>query len=343
MRRGLAVAALASLLAVVPTAASAAPSSWPSGVQAVEAKAGTLVEVRGNLASGKTIDLAWAASSNVACFPATRFDAFRGNHVTYATSLPRESTLTITVVPDDPRTDLSVFAYSMGTTDFTHVPPNVPSVTSCEAGYDFTGAPNPGASEKVVLNATTNPYNIVIGVAGAKGVVAGGYTLKLELKTKAAAPTNVLKATALPSNAAGAVKVRGSTADGAPIDLAFAARSAVACWPATQNKSYDGNHVVYRTALPPNSDMTITATPVDPTTELSVYAYSVANGDTQTVPPNVGSAVSCEASATAPAGKPETVKLNALKNPYTVYVGVTGPGAAKPGAFELTVEVKPKK
>ncbi len=330
-------------LALIPARAEADASAWPAGVTTTSAKAGAVVEVKGNLASGKTMDLAWAANSSVACFPATRFDAFRGNHVLYATSLPKESVFTITAVPDDPKTDLSVYAYTIGTTDFTHVPPNVPSVTSCEGGYDFTGKANPGASEKVTLNATTNPYNVVIGVAGAKGVVTGGYTLKLDLKSKQAGPTNVLSALPMQTNPNGTATVTGKLDDGAKVDLAFAAKSAVACWPATRDDGYNGNHVLYRTMIPAYSNMTITATPVGASGDIGVYAYMVGTSDSAQVPPNVSSVVTCEAASTAGVGKPETVKLNSLNNPYAVYIGVVGSSGATAGAYKLDVEIKPKK
>jgi len=338
---GLFLVAVSAVSAV--SAPAAAGGSWPASVTSVDAKSGVTAQVKGNLSAGKTMDLAWAANSSVACFPATRFDPFRGNHVLYATSLPKESILTITAVPDDPSMDLSVYAYSMGTTDFTHVPPNVPSVVSCEAGYDIRGASNPGVSEKVTLNATTNPYNVVIGVAGAKGVVTGGYTLQLDLKSKAAAPTNTLTASAIQANPNGTVTVNGKLEDGAKIDLAFAAKSAVACWPATRDNGYNGNHVAYRTMLPPQSTMTVTATPIGASGDIGVYAYMVGPTDTSQVPPNVSSVVSCEAASSAGAGKPESVKLNSVTNPYAVVIGVTGAAGATTGAYKLDIEIKPKK
>lgn len=53
--------------------------------------------------------------------------------------------------------------------------------------------------------------------------------------------------------------------------------------------------------------MVVTVTPSDPKTELNVYAYSVGLSDTKTVPPNVSSVVSCEAST-----------LDCLDIPYEV-------------------------
>lgn len=337
--------------ALVLTAIASAPGAygggWAPGITGIEAKSGSVVEVKGNLSAGKPVDLKWAASSQVACFPATRFDNFRGNHVFYGFALPKESVVTITAVPDDPKTDVNLYAYSIGTTDFKTLPPNVPSVTSCEAGYDAKGASNPGVAEKVTLNATTNPYNVIVGVAGPKGVTAGGYTLKVELKSKGAAVASAtLVPIALEVKPNASVSTKGKLQDGGKIDLSFAAKSAVACWPATENVNFTGNHVVYRTTIPTYSDMTITATPADAKTDLSVYAYMVGAGDTKTIPPNVSSAITCEAGYDQKSdhnpGKPETVKVNALNHSYTVYVVVAGANDTTTGAFDLKIDVKPK-
>lgn len=323
------------------------PPAWPAGVTAMAASATSVVEVKGNLSAGKPIALEWAAKSSVACFPATEFDNFKGNHVFYALSLPKESVMTITAVPDDPKTDVNLYALQIGASDFTHVPPNSPSATTCEASYDQKTDHNPGVTEKVTLNATTNPYNVIVGVAGPKGVAAGGFTLKVELKTKAAVTSAVLTPTAIESKANASVSTSGKLESGGKVDLAFASKSNVACWPATENLNFDGNHVVYKTTLPPYSDMTITATPVDGKTDLSVYAYLVGTKDTTSVPPNVPSAVTCEAGYDAKTdhnpGKPETVKVNSVKNPYTVYIGVAGAGGTTAGAFDLKIDVKSKK
>lgn len=340
MGQGLLVAMLAACPAV--WAGDAPKAEWAAGITGIEAKPNGVVEVKGNLSAGKPVELAWAANSSVACFPATEFDNFRGNHVFYGFQLPKQSVVTITAIPDDPKTDVNVYAYSISSTDFKRLPPNVASVTSCEAGYDQKKDKNPGVTEKITLNATTNPYNVIVGVAGPKGVTSGGYTLKVELKTAVPVVSAVLVPIALTGGAAS-----GKLEDGGKIDLGFAAKSSVACWPATENVNFNGNHVVYRTSIPPYSDMVITATPKDPKTDLSVYAYMVGANDTKTIPPNVSSAVTCEAGYDQKTdnnpGKPESVKLNALKNPYTVYIGVAGANGTTAGAFDLKVDVKAKK
>lgn len=335
---------LSSAIALGVTSLAFADSKWPSAVKEVTSTPNGTVETSGNLSSGAKLDLAWAANSSVACFPATNFDSYRGNHVLYATSIPKDSIMTITAVPADGQTDVSLYAYTMGTTDFTHVPPNVPSATACEASFGKSGK-NPGVSEKITLNATTHPYNVVIGVAGPKDVTSGAYTLKIELKSKTTTTSATLVPIAL-STSSGSATANGKLEDGGKIDLAWASNSSVACFPATKNVDFTGNHVIYRAALPSQSTMTVTATPKSSSLDLSVYAYMVADGDTTTVPPNVPSAVSCEAGYDQKndhnPGTAETAKLNSTTHAYTVYIGVAGAAGTTSGAYDLKVDVKKK-
>lgn len=346
VHRLLAVGSIALVAGFAAITTTAEGGSWPSGVTAVTPKAGTTVSVKGKLQDGATLDLAWAAKSGVACFPATENVNFRGKHVLYGTSIPKQSVMKITVVPDDPTTDLSVYAYEIGSTDFSSVAPNVSTVTACEAGYDAQHDSNPGASESVTLNATTNPYNVVIGVAGAKGVTTGGYTLKVELTSASTTASATLTPTVLTTESGKTVTKTGNLDTGGLIDLGWAANSAVACFPATENVNFSGNHNVYRASLPKNSEMTITVEPTDPSVDVSLYAYTVSSTDTTSIPPNVSSAVSCEAgydqSHDHNPGATESVKLVAINNPYNVFIGVAGAGAAKSGAYKLKVQVAPR-
>ncbi|MEW5853139.1 MAG: hypothetical protein AB2A00_30435 [Myxococcota bacterium] len=182
----------ASLLAAVSAvaqeggAAPAAPASpWPANVTEVKVEKGKTASVKGSLDKGAVVeDLTWAANSSVACFPATQNERFRGNHVFYATQIPPKSIMKITVVPDDPKADMSIYAYTVGTTNYA-LPPKLSSVVSCEAEHKWD-RPKKGKTQDhtrtVQLNAVGNPYNVVIAVAGPKDVKAGSYTLNIELQ-----------------------------------------------------------------------------------------------------------------------------------------------------------------
>src|SRR5690606_26324897 len=117
------------------------------------------------------------------CFPATRNEHFNGNHVAYSFSLPRYTNATVELIPKKANLDLSLYAYTMGTTR-NDLPPNVSSVVTCEASYGSTNMThpyNPGATESIQLTAINNPYNAIIRVAGAQGLKKGDFTLKVTL------------------------------------------------------------------------------------------------------------------------------------------------------------------
>ncbi len=164
---------------------SVAFAQWPEGVTVVKSEKGKSVSAKGKMEDGKPIeDLTWAANSSMACFPATQNEKFRGNHVMFATDLPPKSIMTVTVVPDDPKQDLSIWGYSVGTDNF-RTPPGIPSCVACEAEHKWD-RPKRGKTQDhtrtITFNAIGNPYNVLIGVSGPKGATAGGFTLKVDLK-----------------------------------------------------------------------------------------------------------------------------------------------------------------
>jgi hypothetical protein len=172
-------------IAVVTLSAALAWAGWPATVTPIKSEKGKTVSVEGKLDTGAVIaDLAWASSSQVACFPATQNDKFQGNHVLYSTEIPPKSIMTITLTPKDTSANLSLYAYQVGATSFD-LPPALARCTSCEADHKWD-RPKKGKTQdhtrSVKLTATTNPYNVVIGVAGPKGTTTGEYTLAVEIK-----------------------------------------------------------------------------------------------------------------------------------------------------------------
>ncbi len=259
----------------------------------------------------------------------------------------RTRTVDIRVVPTHPDVDVSLYAYSFSAADFSRVAPQVSSVVSCEASYEPMGRANPGQPEKVSLNAIRNPYNVIIGVAGAKGATRGGYRLEVNLHTAPAASgsSKSPRVQDVTSVRGKTVKVRGKLEDGHAIILDWAANSSVACFPATKNSYFSGSHALFRTDLPKYTTMKVTVKPDDPKLDLSLYGYTVGAGDRSRVAPNVPSCVSCEASyprsGTNP-GSLESIELVAINNPYTAIIGVAGAGGAKSGSFTLEIELVPR-
>lgn len=147
--------------------------------QAVSEKGKALV-YQGDLSEGKLLhDLSWAWDSQNACFPSTQQDQYQGHHQLYVTEIAAHSTLTITLAPDDPTQQLSLYAYSFG--GDLRLVPNLSSCVTCEASH----LSRRGLDEhlrQVELRAVNRPYRVVIGVAGVNGVSSGTYKLQLDMK-----------------------------------------------------------------------------------------------------------------------------------------------------------------
>jgi hypothetical protein len=338
--------AAASVAVVCVAADAAGDGQWPSNVTVLAAQAGQPATATGDLRNGKTVDLAFASRSNVACFPATENVNFNGNHVFYALQMPKSTQMTITATPKTSTLDISLYAFTIGTTDFRQIPPDVTRAT-CEASYDAQTDSNPGKAESVKILSIQNPYNVVIGVAGANGTKQGQFDLKVEMvSTASTGSMTPLVATVVESKPNQTVTVTGDVSRGSTIDLGWATKSTTACFPATQNDNFQGKHVLYRTSIPKHSEMVISAVPGDPKLDISLYAYEVGSTDTTTVPPTMSRCVTCEASYDAQKhsnpGATETVKLNAIQNPYNVFIGVAGVKGVASGAFTLKIETKTK-
>ncbi len=127
----------ASLFIIIFFLTAYSYAQFPEYVKYVESKPNSTVSVKGNLNQGKIIDdLSWAWSSSVACFPGTQMKKFTGNHVLFSTKLPRKAIMHITVIPKDKSANYSIYAYSIGTTNFATVP-NMRSCISCEAEHKW--------------------------------------------------------------------------------------------------------------------------------------------------------------------------------------------------------------
>lgn len=145
------------------------------------------LQFEGKLEDGMTMPLRWAENSSMACFPGTRFVEYQGNHVLYRMQMPAYSDLKITVKPKDAKHRINIYALRLGATNMGF-PPNLSSAISCEAGYPiYAGTPNfdaPAEERSVSYISVNKPYNILIGVAGAKGFTSGDYILQVELKER---------------------------------------------------------------------------------------------------------------------------------------------------------------
>ncbi|MEL7532859.1 MAG: hypothetical protein AAFN10_16185 [Bacteroidota bacterium] len=143
-------------------------------------------------------------------------------------------------------------------------------------------------------------------------------------------------------------EVEGDLSDGILMeDLSWAWSSSNACFPATQQQKFTGNHVLYTANLPRYSELEVTVVPHDKNANFSIYAYEVGlNNDA--VVPNLPRCIRCEADHKWDRnykGKTQnhtrTVRdLIAINNPYKVVVGVVGAEGLTEGAYTLQFKLK---
>lgn len=141
------------------------------------------IVLEGNLKSGFLMPLQWAASSQVACFPATRFFEYKGNHVLYRVQMPAGSKVNITVTPKSKKHRVNLYALRLGANNYD-APPQIFRAISCEASYPiYAGKPNvkaPAKPQSIEYMSIRKPYNILIGVAGSEGLTEADFELKIE-------------------------------------------------------------------------------------------------------------------------------------------------------------------
>lgn len=143
------------------------------------------------------------------------------------------------------------------------------------------------------------------------------------------------------------VVVEGKLEDGKIIeDLSWASTSSNACFPATQNAKFRGNHVFFATTLPPRSILNVKVIPDDTSSNLSIYGYQIGTNSYYVVP-NLPSCVSCEAEHKWDRPKykktqdhTRTIMFNSTNNAYNIFIGVSGPKEAVTGSFKLEFELK---
>lgn len=160
-------------------------------VQALTLSGGSnTVQVTGDLANGKKMELGWAEKSTVACFPGTRFEMFNGNHVLYRINMPARSRMTIELTPTE-GTDINLYALRLAAGSKL-VPPGIASAVSCEAKYPiYANKPGGGVVQnaddgkrKIEFISVGAPYTILIAAAGAKGLSQGEYSLNISVTAR---------------------------------------------------------------------------------------------------------------------------------------------------------------
>lgn len=141
------------------------------------------------------------------------------------------------------------------------------------------------------------------------------------------------------------VVANGDLANGKIIeDLSWASSSSNACFPATQNLKYRGNHVLYATTLPPRSIMKIVVTPEDESANMSLYGYRIGNADFSLVP-DLPRSITCESNEKWDRPWKNKVQTherriefqNPSQNTYNIVIGVAAPKNITTGKYKVSV------
>lgn len=318
----------------------------------IEVKPNTIASVSGDLSKGVKLEsLRWAESSSMACFPGTQNQKFNGNHVFYRFEIPAYSEVTIKVIPTDVNANMSIYGYQVGTSNLT-LPPDISSCVSCEADHKWDykkRGQTQDHTRSISFNSIKNPYGITFAVVGAEGLTNGGFKVEINLKSRVESTEKqeAVKVFSAKSEKGKVLAYTGNLNQGTKVhDLSFAERSNVACFPATQNKKFRGNHVFFTTTLPSNSKMKITLIPKDKSKNMSLYGYQDGVSSTS-YPPNVTSCVSCEADHKwdyPKRGKTQdhtrSIEFTSIRNSYRIVIGVAGAEGLTEGDFDIQISVE---
>ena len=135
--------------------------------------------VHGDLAFGETVDPAWATEQGIRCFEAEVAAQFAGHNVFFEVrNSPPDSTLKATVSGGG--LDLGLYAYSIDLGEELTLPPDVSSVRDCGSSTDPLPDLADPLAAPVELRVPAEAITVILGVAGAEGVVKGEFTLDIE-------------------------------------------------------------------------------------------------------------------------------------------------------------------
>lgn len=144
------------------------------------------------------------------------------------------------------------------------------------------------------------------------------------------------------------VSVNGDLSKGKLMeDLSWASSSSNACFPATQNLKYRGNHVLYATTIPPRSIMKIVVTPEDESANMSLYGYMNGSNNFSLVP-DLPRSITCESNEKWDRPWKNKVQTherkiefqNPTQNTFNIVIGVSAPKGVTTGKYRVSVTLE---
>lgn len=134
-------------------------------------------------------------------------------------------------------------------------------------------------------------------------------------------------------------------------DLSWAWKSSNACFAATEQNKFNGNHVFFTGIIPKNTNYKIKVIPKNKTVNISLYVYEIKVNNSYLVP-NLPACIRCVSDSAKKIGtsikKFESYIRNAenktaSNNPFRIIIGVVGANKLNKGAFSLEIQINQQK
>lgn len=126
------------------------------------------------IADGKVWDNAWAWQSSVACFAASTASSYSGPQSLIAIPQKTGTDLIIRVKPAA-GVDVAIYGMQNGPSSRGQRPPAISSTWRCSTSW----LAGPGQPEVFKLSSGNGELEVVLGVVGSKGTVAGAVTVEV--------------------------------------------------------------------------------------------------------------------------------------------------------------------
>jgi hypothetical protein len=144
----------------------------------------------------------------------------------------------------------------------------------------------------------------------------------------------------------GSVTAKGNLSSGSKLaNLDWASTSSMACFPATQNTKFNGNHVYFWASLPKKGILNVTVIPDDVNANMSIYGYQVGLNNFR-LPPDISSCIACEAEHKWDRPKvnktqdhTRTIEFNSTTESYNILIGITGADGLSTGGFSVKFDL----
>ena len=132
---------------------------------------------------------------------------------------------------------------------------------------------------------------------------------------------------------------RGFLSEGRTIDVEWANNATnVNCFPKKENKSFNGNQLLYTVMMPAYTQLELKAISNE---DISMYAFQIDEGDLRNLPPKVNKVIHCQSSVHKGNGSkdPELIYLSTQSKPNKVIIGIAGVKKIDRGAFDLYINL----